>query len=810
MRPLQASDQPVRYCRKEITQCDNEHSAKHRLRPAPWMSGPCALFAFVTIIAMTTSAGAQPHVNETLFVWHAYRGDEQAALEQLTAKFAEREGIAIDILAIPYSAYASKLESAIPHGHGPDLFIDAHERLGTFVRDGLVAPLASDELKPQEFSSSSRSAVSRNDVAYGLPLATKCVALIVNAELLPTNPRSFADLLQTKFAAGVYPLAYESKSAYVHAAFVHGFGGRLLTADGEFGFQGAAAEQSLNLVKRWNDDKRIPEDASGALVAQLFRSGHAATAISGPWFFGDSMPTFPVRVIPLPSFDGGPQQPAPYLTVEAAFLTPGGAQKALAHKLMRYLATAPDALLLRRTLGHQITAAIGEGPGDIAVSDIERGFRQAAAGARPMPTDPRMRAVWTPAEQAIAKVLRGDATATAATAEALTRFADVTKPPAPPPSSFPLTLVIGVATLIAAIRLVQNASKREVRASFVRSIPAYGYVLHSAVAIGALVILPLAAGALSSFYAGSRLHPTFVGFGNYWQILSARGGPLLASGSFYLTLLVTILWTLVNVALHLGLGLLLGVVLARESMKLRPIYRTLLILPWAVPSYVTALAWKGLFHRQFGAINGLLIALGAEPISWFSKFSTAFTANVATNVWLGFPFMMVVTLGALTSISKDVLEAAEVDGASRWQRFRYVTLPLLRPILLPSVALGAVWTFNMFNVVFLVSGGEPDGATDILVSDAYRWAFTRDAQVGYAAAYAVLIFLLLFGSSFVATLVKRLRSKRQVNLPSDTDKPSGGYPATSNVQTGGSTGVQSNTQEQSGSAQPAFVETVSS
>ena len=82
---------------------------------------------------------------------------------------------------------------------------------------------------------------------------------------------------------------------------------------------------------------------------------------------------------------------------------------------------------------------------------------------------------------------------------------------------------------------------------------------------------------------------------------------------------------------------------------------------------------------------------------------------MATNVWLGFPFMMVVTLGALTSIPKDVLEAAEVDGATRWQRFRRVTLPLLRPALLPAVVLGAIWTFNMFNVVFLVSGGEPDG-----------------------------------------------------------------------------------------------------
>jgi arabinogalactan oligomer / maltooligosaccharide transport system permease protein len=173
----------------------------------------------------------------------------------------------------------------------------------------------------------------------------------------------------------------------------------------------------------------------------------------------------------------------------------------------------------------------------------------------------------------------------------------------------------------------------------------------------------------------------------------------------------------------------------------------LLIIPWAVPSYVTALAWKGLFHRQFGAINAILVALGVEPVAWFARFTTAFAANLSTNVWLGFPFIMVVTMGAITSVPQDVLEAAEVDGATRWQRLKLVTLPMIRPVLTPSIALGAVWTFNMFNVVFLVSGGDPDGTTDILVSEAYRWAFTREAQVGYAAAFAVIFFFLLFGGT---------------------------------------------------------------
>ena len=277
-----------------------------------------------------------------------------------------------------------------------------------------------------------------------------------------------------------------------------------------------------------------------------------------------------------------------------------------------------------------------------------------------------------------------------------------------------------------------------------KSTPAYRYVAHAGIAVGLLVILPLVVGALTSFFAGRGLEEMyFVGLANYADILVARGGDLLGHGSFWLVLAVTVLWTVLNVALHLVLGVSLALLLHRPYLRMKALYRVLLILPWAVPNYVTALAWKGMFHRQFGAVNALLESLGAEPVSWFSHWTTAFSANVATNVWLGFPFMMVVTLGALTAIPKDVYEAAAVDGANAWQRFRLITAPMLVPFLAPAVAMGSVWTFNMFNVVFLVSGGEPDGSTEILVSEAYRWAFTRGNQYGYAAAYAVLIFLIL-------------------------------------------------------------------
>jgi arabinogalactan oligomer/maltooligosaccharide transport system permease protein len=168
-----------------------------------------------------------------------------------------------------------------------------------------------------------------------------------------------------------------------------------------------------------------------------------------------------------------------------------------------------------------------------------------------------------------------------------------------------------------------------------------------------------------------------------------------------------------------------------------------------VPNYITALIWKGMFHRQYGAINKVLELVGAQPVDWFSHFATAFAANLAANTWLGFPFMMVVCLGALESIPRDLYEAADVDGASAWQKFRRITLPMLKPALFPAIILGSIWTFNMFNVIYLVSGGEPGGSTEILITEAYRWAFKRGEQYGIASAYGVIIFGILLGYSWL-------------------------------------------------------------
>ncbi|MBV1862182.1 MAG: extracellular solute-binding protein [Nannocystaceae bacterium] len=686
---------------------------------------------------------------EPITVWHAYRGEEEAALLRAVAAFREGahsrgEDVNFSTLALPYDAFASKISAAVPLGDGPHVFIDSHERLGDYRKREVVAPVG-DALEAGAFLPAALEAVTLDAHVYAVPLNLKSLALYVNTELAAV-PDTFEDIVAAAdgLPIGVHALAYEAMNPYAHAPLLHAFGGTMLGEGDTFGMVGPQAEASVAFAHALVEAGVVPSDADGALVTSLFRSGKAAYAMSGPWLASDLKGGVPYRVVPLPPLAQTGRRLAPFLTVEAVMLSPKGAASSVARSLARHLAGA-DAAFDRQDSAQVPSARVDVPSADALLS----AFTTQANTAVPMPTSAAMRSTWEPARQALRKVLRGQAEPGAALTEAQRRFRDVRRPPPPPASPWP-AMVLSALSLVGALVWVSRARRANQGPSLRESAHAYRYLAHAVLAVGVLVILPLSVGAGTSLFAGPSTDMHYVGLGNFGEILTARGGELLGSGSFYLVLLVTLLWTVINVVFHLGIGLAIGLLLSRPILKMKAVYRVLLIVPWAVPNYVTALAWKGMFHRQFGAVTGMINAINdllgtsLEPISWFAQFSTAFTANIATNVWLGFPFMMVVTIGALTSVPKDVLEAAEVDGASRWQRLTRVTLPIIRPTLMPAVTLGAIWTFNMFNVVFLVSGGDPDSSTDILVSDAYRWAFTREAQYGYAAAYAVLIFLLLF------------------------------------------------------------------
>ncbi len=230
-----------------------------------------------------------------------------------------------------------------------------------------------------------------------------------------------------------------------------------------------------------------------------------------------------------------------------------------------------------------------------------------------------------------------------------------------------------------------------------------------------------------------------------WRIIGLRQYiKVFSENTFYIVFLKTIIWTFVNVTFHVVIGVFLALLLNNKSLKFKPIFRTLLILPWAIPQVITALTWRSMFNYEYGAIN-IFIAkyLNMSPVEWLLRPFEAFTACIITNVWLGFPFMMVVALGGLQSIPQELYEAADIDGASAWQKFKNITLPFLRPVMAPAITLGIIWTFNNLNIVWLVSnGGEPSDQTHILVSYVYKAAFNL-YRYGYAASLSVVIFFIL-------------------------------------------------------------------
>ncbi|MCS5535830.1 MAG: sugar ABC transporter permease, partial [Candidatus Poseidoniales archaeon] len=221
------------------------------------------------------------------------------------------------------------------------------------------------------------------------------------------------------------------------------------------------------------------------------------------------------------------------------------------------------------------------------------------------------------------------------------------------------------------------------------------------------------------------------------------------STGFLRVTLFTLIWTLTNVVAHVALGLGLALALDNRHISGRTAYRTALLLPWAIPSYISVLVWKGMLQPE-----GLIDSVLGTDFEMLADPSGAKTLVILVNIWLGVPVMMMSLSGAIQALPRDMYEAADVDGISTWCQFRHLTLPNLKSALVPLSLLGFIWTFNMFNVIYLMTDGGPNlrfgepGETDILITYVYDVAF-RDGAYGVAAAWSVVIFLMLVAFSWV-------------------------------------------------------------
>lgn len=219
--------------------------------------------------------------------------------------------------------------------------------------------------------------------------------------------------------------------------------------------------------------------------------------------------------------------------------------------------------------------------------------------------------------------------------------------------------------------------------------------------------------------------------------------------TFFSVLSWTIVWTFVATTFQVALGILLAVIMNQPEIKFKGIIRTIFILPWAVPAFVSILVFAGMFNESFGAINRDILALfGIEGVPWMTDVLFTRIALILIQTWLGFPFIFAMTTGVLQSIPNELYEAADVDGASIYQKFRNITLPLVLFATAPILITQFTGNFNNFNVIYLFNGGGPAlpgqnaGGTDILISWIYSLTMTS-AQYGKAAAITMVLSLIV-------------------------------------------------------------------
>ena len=685
---------------------------------------------------------------EPLVLWHAWRDQEAEALAKVVAAC----GLPLKVTSSPFEGFPEKVSTALAHGRGPDLFIFAQDRMGQWLKAG---DLATQQAVPGRFLPVAQEAFLHEGQSYGLPLASKSLVLFVNRAL---EEQPLEDLAMVP--PRDQPLLWTTLDSYYHAfPFLAAAGAAPFDEAGQLQFPSESDRQGLEMLGRLvNELKVLPRSLNADQAKAAFIEGRATYLMDGPWSLdGLRAQVQELEIRPLPKVNGRPLRP--FLGVDGVFVSAHSTRLELARSVASALASDRSAALRLERAGQLVpNLKVGAWAKAQGLRPLASQAMAAQVNGYPTPTQAEMLAIWGPAKDAVTAVVRQGTPAEDALSLAKRRIQKMLDPLPPPADLAPWFVVAGLLGVMGLIVVVRRyRADRLTRRSRTPLPTLLGFALPGGLVLILLVGAPILTGLGMSLFARGEESWRFVGFANYLSILASDGLGPTHPLSFWFTLVVTVLWTLINVALHFGIGLGLALLLFRPGLKFRTPLRLLLILPWAIPNYITALAWKGLFDEQFGAVNAMLLTLGLDPVGWWDTGVAAFTANLCTNVWLGFPFMMVTALGALSAIDGDQLEAARMDGAGSWFRLRHVILPQVMPAMVPALLLGTIWTFNAFNVIYLVSGGAPAHATDILVSEAYRFAFEGQQRYGYAAAYSVLIFGILVLFAWASTGVKRRR-----------------------------------------------------
>lgn len=279
----------------------------------------------------------------------------------------------------------------------------------------------------------------------------------------------------------------------------------------------------------------------------------------------------------------------------------------------------------------------------------------------------------------------------------------------------------------------------------------YLLLIPALVLIMAIVAWPLFETFRLSFTNASlRPGERYVGFENYIEIFE---------DDFWEVIARTFVWMGLGVTLKMIMGLF-GAVLLNAALPGRAVFRILVMPPWIVPVAIGVFMWTWLYNGQFGMISGLAQRFGllSGPFEFLAYKQSSFIATIITDVWVGTPLVTLYFLASMQSISKDLYEAAWTDGASRFFRFRRITLPLLSPAIFTMGLLSMIWTFNSFEVIWILTEGGPRGATTTMIIDTYKTAISRFRfGEGSARAVMILVSMSLFMVIYLTVMARTTR-----------------------------------------------------
>ncbi|HEB83678.1 MAG TPA: extracellular solute-binding protein, partial [Bacteroidetes bacterium] len=648
-------------------------------------------------------------------------------------------------------------------GTGPELVFGPSDQVGPFATMGIIRPLE-DLLSEQELARLNPQGLSwyQGHLYQVADRLGNHLTLIYNKAYVPKPPQNSDEMIAVGQANTLdldgdgkldrFGLVWNFTEPYFFIPFLGGFGGWVMDDQFRPTLDTEANRRAIRFVMDLRDTYKItPKNSDYETANSLFKEGMAAMIINGDWSWATYQDAgIDIGVTRIPKIVETGLWPTPMVSPKGYSININIKEGKLAPTLvlLRYL-LADDAQ-------RRLAAATSIMPTSLKVLDepfirddeiMSNSLAQIEVG-RPMPIVPELRAIWDAMRPAYQAFLGGAMGADEAArsmqqvAEKKIREMNEVQQPAPYVGALKLLVLLGVLAGLFYLRGSVVEFFRDLRKrSFI-----YWMVLPAFLVILLTVVYP--------FIYNIILSVSNMGLRNFfsWRIIGLQNYVrVFSETAFYSVLGKTVIWTAVNIVFHVTLGVILALLLNRV-LPGKGIIRTLLILPWAVPQYITALTWRGMFNQEYGALN-LIIGkyLHMAPVNWLGSPTEAFLACILTNIWLGFPFMMVVALGGLQSIPHTLYEAADIDGAGWWTKLTRITLPLLKPVMTPAIVLGMVWTFNNLNVIWLVSNaGEPSDKTHILVSFVYKSAFNL-YRYSYAAALSMVIFgiLLVFGLFFL-------------------------------------------------------------